>query len=479
MGRRAQGFRILWKRGWAYVRFTHAGAEQRIALRTADPGEAQARGADEYARALSGRRRQVVAATRALSSIALDELLAEWIAASAGVLDETTCGTLETYAKHYKAFFGQLSHVTRESARDYTRARLRRVLRSTVTKELSFLRAFLAWAVDQGALDEAPVIDPPPGKATGVRSGPQRSSPVEITESEALAIIAALPELSKRIGGRKWPVRARYLVAWETGLRPGSMASLQVPQHYRRGAGELVLEGTDDKARFGRTVPLSAPARAALDASAPSSGLIFGAHCFDKALKAAARGVLGAELATRFASYDFRHGRGMHLVGEGAPLTGVAFLLGHRRISTTDKYLRPSRRDAERALAAVGAPFSPPTAVEAPGAPRNMAESQGDRRGLNPRQLDPQRSPEAESSAVSGSSLRDDRHDATESASRRQPIRTGGGFLDRAREAIGAAFAEQVEEAAAWQRALSGALDGDQGITLGELAALSAAWERR
>ena len=393
MGRRAQGFRVFFKRGWAYVRFTHEGTEHRIALGTPDSGEAQERAANEYARTLSGRSRPV--GRRAVDSRALDVMLAEWIAAQAGVLDETTCATLETYARHYDAAFGKLSNITRASVRDYTRSRLRKVMRTTVLKELTFLRGFLSWAVDQGALDEAPIVDPPPAKATGVRSGPQRSSPVAITEGQAMAIVGALPERSKRIGGRKWPVRARYLVAWETGLRPATLAALRVPEHYRPGAGEgLVIDDADDKARYGRTVPLSAAARAELDAVCPVSGLIFGAHDFAKVLKRAARGVLGPELAARFAAYDFRHGRATHLVDQGGPLTGVAFLLGHRKLSTTDSYLRPGARAAEQALAAaVGAPFPPPWVIRGAAAGAQGGENVGgDRRGLNPRHLEPQSS---------------------------------------------------------------------------------------
>lgn len=470
MGRRAnEGFRVQWKRGWAYVRFTHEGIDHRVALGTRDPGEAQASAAQEYARALSGRRRPVVAARGRARP--LDVLLAEWIGSCAGVLDEDTCSTLEIYARHYCAAFEGLHDITRESAKDFTRARLRQVLRRTVLKELSFLRGFLAWCVDTGEIDEAPVIDPPPGKATGVRAGPQRSAPVAITEEQALAIIAALPEASKTIGGRRWPVRARFLVAWETGLRPASLAALRVPQSYRKGASELLLEDAEDKARFGRTLPLSPEARRALDAAVPERGLIFGDHNFAKALKLAARGVLGTELGDRFAPYDFRHGRGTHLVGQGAPLTGVAYLLGHRRLSTTDRYLRPSRRDAERALAAVGAPFPPPGSNETLSASGKPSETLGDRRGLNPRHLEPQGSRNDENAEdLPGSVGLVEPRKATPG----QDTRPGGGFLARAQAALEEAFAEQLAEALAWEQALAGAAEGDEDGVLEFLRAAAA-----
>jgi integrase len=221
------------------------------------------------------------------------------------------------------------------------------VLRKTVQKELSYLRGFLTWCELQGAIDRAPVIAPLPKKATGSRAGKQRAVPVEIDAAQADAIIALLPLKSKRIGDRKWPVRARFRFAWETGLRPETLSRISVPSNFRPGSAELVLDDADDKARYGRTLPLSAQARGVLEEAAPTAGFIFGRHNFAKALKRAAALVLGAELARRFAPYDFRHGRGTQLADEGASLTGIAYLLGHKQLTTTNRYLKPSRRAAE------------------------------------------------------------------------------------------------------------------------------------
>ena len=129
------------------------------------------------------------------------------------------------------------------------------------------------------------------------------------------------PRVEAHRGGR-WPIRPRFMVAWETGLRPTTLAQLRVPENYRRGTAEIVLDDADDKARYGRSVPLSETARLALDAVCPAEGLLFGKHNFDKVLKAAAAKVLGPELAKRFASYDFRHGRATQLADEGASLPG-------------------------------------------------------------------------------------------------------------------------------------------------------------
>lgn len=386
MGRRAEGWSVRWKRGWAYVCFTHASTEHRIALGTRDAGEAARLAPNEYAAVVSGRR--TARAERPSALLGLEDMMAEYLASLEGSHDPSTIKTDVIHGRRFVAHFVSLDRITEASIGDYSRARLRQVLKTTVKHERSFLSGFLRWCVEQGAMARVPPFPDLPRKATGTRAGAQRATPVHITEEEALAIIAELPVLSKTIGGRRWPLRARFAVAWETGLRPETLARLAVPAHFTAGAKELVLDASDDKARFARRVPLSAGAQRELDAVAPGEGLIFGAHTFAKALKKAARTVLGEERARQFAQYDFRHGRATQLAEETGNLPGVAYLMGHAKLSTTDKYLRGTQRSAERVLAQVGGTFTGPGGK----GEAKPVKFEGDRRVSNPRQLDPQRS---------------------------------------------------------------------------------------
>lgn len=347
MARQAQGHRVFWSRGWAYVYFTHAKKSYRIALGTKDPGEAAKRAAKEYSDVVRGRK---VVRPGSRSLLDLDELLASWLDESKGALDPKTLETYEIYARKFVAHFASFDAVTEPSIGDYTRARLREVAASTVRKERSGLSSFLSWCLEKRFLTELPAFPPLPKKATGTRSGAQRAAPVDVTPEEARAIIAKLPEQSKRLGDRKWPVRARYVVAYETGLRPETLATLSVPEHYRKGRKTLLIAAENDKARYEREVPLSALAREALDAVAPKAGLVFGRHNFDKALKRAARSVLGEDRGKDFASYDFRHGRATDLLELSGSLGGVAYVLGHKRLTTTNRYLRGTFRAGEEAM---------------------------------------------------------------------------------------------------------------------------------
>jgi hypothetical protein len=63
--------------------------------------------------------------------------------------------------------------------------------------------------------------------------------------------------------------------------------------------------------------------------------------------------VLHPRRAATFTAYDLRHLR-LTKLAEAGNILGAAYLAGHKRPSTTDRYLRPSLRAGEHALRAVG-----------------------------------------------------------------------------------------------------------------------------
>ncbi len=350
MGRPSEGWKVNFKRGWAYVHFTWEGHAYRIALRTRDRRQAQEAAAREYAEIVSGKRRPLRRQPGRLLDLA--ELLDSWLESKRTSIDVKFFPTLEGYARRYVDTFKSLDRITEASSSTYGLVRLGEALRTTVLRELSYLRLFLAWCVLHGVLPQAPEVPKLPPKARGTRTGPQRAKAVHISEHEAMSIIALLPEESKTIDGRRWPLRARFAFMWETALRPETLSRLRVPDNWRPGSQHVELTDEDDKARWGRPVDLTPKALHILAQHAPTTGLVFGAHNYSKALKAAARAVLGVVRGKSFAPYDFRHGRAMERLDQHAPLRGVSYMLGHKRVSTTDKYLAPDRRAGAAALAA-------------------------------------------------------------------------------------------------------------------------------
>lgn len=49
-------------------------------------------------------------------------------------------------------------------------------------------------------------------------------------------------------------MRQRFVIAFETALRPETLDRLSVPEHYVRGAATLTITDEIDKARFGRVI---------------------------------------------------------------------------------------------------------------------------------------------------------------------------------------------------------------------------------
>jgi hypothetical protein len=80
-------------------------------------------------------------------------------------------------------------------------------------------------------------------------------------------------------------------------------------------------------------------------------GVIFGDHKFYGLLRRATREAGLPEEKQNLCDYDLRHSRATYWVEHSQNLAGVAFLLGHRQVTTLNRYVRPSHRAAEQVLA--------------------------------------------------------------------------------------------------------------------------------
>jgi integrase len=284
---------------------------------------------------------------------------AEWLAHAEPQL-RGAAKTYKLYVKtHFGPFFGTIGEFNDEACSRYVSHRLRSVQRATLQKELSALRWFAEWCADSRILTRAPRVPKPRRGAVGTRYFENRpSTPVDFTRAEVEAVIAALPEYSESKRVRPFPIRARFVVALETGLRPSTLDRIEAPLDYSKGASTLRLRGETDKNLYGRELPLNAAARAALDAVCPEEGLIFGRHDYRDALERAATATLSEDRAKHFTSYVLRHTR-LTEFAETGNLVGAAYLAGHRQVTTINRYARPNRRAAEQVLSAVDAGRNP------------------------------------------------------------------------------------------------------------------------
>jgi hypothetical protein len=349
------------------ARFAVAGRTTERSTGTRDPDEADAEAARLVAAARAGELRDAGRARRQGAATPLEEVVESWLLYLETTHAERTREVWTDYAtSHFVPFFGSTEKLTEEGCAEYRRQRLGKVLASTVRHELTALRNLVAFCAlpDVRLIPEAFKIAGVPKRVTGKAHPVRRRSAADpLSPDEVERIIGLLPEWGGRRGPQRadlerkrtykvnlFPIRARFIVAYETGLRPGTLDELSVPEHYEKGSATLRLTDAIDKQRWGRDLPLTARARAALDAVCPDQGLIFGWHDYRSHLKAAAGKVLKGERARRFAGSHLRSARITHLAEESQNLPGIQFLVGHKLLSTTSRYAKPSLRAALEVL---------------------------------------------------------------------------------------------------------------------------------
>lgn len=376
MARRQEGFKLsIDPRTSVYlVRFTCGGRPYKRSTGERDLGRATraatriytqivgGTGAAEPARATEARGKSRAAGRKADKAapstarpptlIPLDKLFAEWLADAEVLLDETTVEIYTGYARaRWLTTFTSLEGVNSAAVDAYVRVRLRQVKRKTILKELSALRGFVEWCRMQGHLTEVPRLSSPPRSALGVpyQGGRCKKVRVELTEAEVDLVLANLPERTRS----GLAVKAYFTTMYETTLRRETLFSITAPGDYAKGRETLKIREEVDKARFGREVPLSGRARAALDSVCPKEGLIFPPAYYRHALLAAAKAAgLSEERAHHLSYHDFRHASLTHMASDSTDLVGMAFLAGHKHITTTAQYVHSHQKAAERALEA-------------------------------------------------------------------------------------------------------------------------------
>lgn len=374
MGRRATPFTIYAdpRTGIAWINARIAGKRTRKSLGlpyAPDVAGGEAHGQrleqaarEAYAAIVSGRSLDPTQRGRLNTAATLRELLSAFLAEDALAYPASAKLTV-THASHFEAFAEDdpngrtpLEELTSDAGpTDFVLWRLRRVLKTTVIKEVSTLYRFYAWALKREHIASLPPRPAWPKKAIGVRSGPQRETPVQVTHAQALAIIDAMPEWSARgRSARKIPVRDLARLAYETGLRPSTIARLSCPEHYSPGANRIWVPPDIDKGRnAGRWVPLTTIAQAILSRHA-KEGVLFGRHDLRVQWKRAAAKVLPPAVAAKFSIYDFRHAAGRRMVeASGGNLLGAAHMLGHKHLTTTNRYLAPAEHHGEAVVSAM------------------------------------------------------------------------------------------------------------------------------
>lgn len=346
MGQRPQGYKLR-KQGpdAAYtVRFRVDGVRREFSTGTRDRAEAEREGRRLYAEALSGNE-----PSRSTEEFKLTAKVAsQWVDSLA--LRPKTLGNYEEFSVRWLV---RIKRWDDAGLAAYVRTRLKEARRKTVASEVSALRGLLMWLHEVGELAEAPTLPTVPKALLGVTASRRtRVAAPELTKTEVAAFLRKLPEKATK----GWWVRPRCELLYETGLRPSTVDALSVPENWQPGAREIRITTDIDKEGFARDVPLTKRAIAILEKCATKDGVIFGQHKYYRYIRAAVKAAKGfpASKAAIFTGQHLRSARLTHLLDSGASLTGAAYMAGHNRVSTTARYARPSKREAEKALKRAG-----------------------------------------------------------------------------------------------------------------------------
>lgn len=240
------------------------------------------------------------------------------------------------------------SLATDDAVRRLARDRLRTRNATTVRKELSALRRFLAWCRDVGYLAAVPVVESPSGKTT--------YSPKRLTREQVEAVLLALPTRHEHHGPKgRQPVREYHIVAFASGgLRKSTLHRLRWDD-VDLDARTIRIRASADKKRYDRTVPMADAVHDVLsewhaeqaEQGVEPIGLIFGERNFLASLKTAAAkaGIDPADVNLR----TLRRSWLTDVCGRTKNLTGVMHIAGHKHLSTTARYVGASY-DAAAAL---------------------------------------------------------------------------------------------------------------------------------
>jgi integrase/recombinase XerC len=215
-------------------------------------------------------------------------------------------------------------------------ARLHRegLKKSSAARKLASLRTFFRYLCREGILEANP--------ARALLSPRlERRIPAHLDEADVGRLLAVA-------GDRDADVRARAILEllYATGIRCAELVGLDLPEVDLEARFVRVL----GKGQKERLVPFGAPAEKALRAYLPvrascrprTDALLVnarGGRLTDRSVRSIVqRRVVQAAVSQRISPHGLRHSFATHLLERGADLRSIQELLGHARLSTTQKY---------------------------------------------------------------------------------------------------------------------------------------------
>ena len=218
--------------------------------------------------------------------------------------------------------------------------------KTSVARSLAGVRSLYRWLAQEG------VVEQNPAKLVATPKLAKKLPRVPTIEEMNSVLDGAMPEIAA------WPERDRLLLEllYGCGIRNSELTGINLDD-IRVSAEAILIRGKGKKERF---VPFGGSAAAALRTYLPERQRVLGA------MKTTTSGLLinqrGGRLTVRSVGrivkkiavakglspdvhpHTLRHAFGTHMLEEGADLRAIQELLGHERLSTTQRYTQLSMK---------------------------------------------------------------------------------------------------------------------------------------
>lgn len=229
----------------------------------------------------------------------------------------------------------------RDDIRRYALQRGSSLAASSLQRRLAALTRFYDWAQRRGLLDSNP--------ASGVaRPKVRRRLPRHLSQSEASSVVESPSRRVSASGAAlAWRDMALLEILYGTGLRAAECVALSLGDVDHQRATVHVRRG---KGGRGRVIPLGDLAHAALQqwlsqrpGLGPTDDALFlnyrGGRLGVRSVgRITARACKEAETLRPVSPHGLRHSFATHLLEGGGDLRSIQELLGHRSLSTTQRY---------------------------------------------------------------------------------------------------------------------------------------------
>lgn len=220
--------------------------------------------------------------------------------------------------------------------------------KTSVARSLAALRSLYRWLAQEGVVGQNPAL------LVSTPKLPKTLPRVPTIEEMNAVLDGGMPECAA------WPERDRAILEllYGCGIRNSELVGIQLDD-IRWSNGAILVRGKGKKERY---VPFGEAAAAAIEAYLPSRQQLLSG----KKGKTAPRALLLSRRATPLTTrsvgrivkqiavakglspevhpHTLRHAFGTHLLEEGADLRAIQELLGHERLSTTQRYTQLSMK---------------------------------------------------------------------------------------------------------------------------------------